>query len=252
MPLVTFTSDFGTSDHYVASVKASLLTYDPKLNIVDISHDIAPFNLVHMAFVLRSVFQEFPKGTIHLIGGESESKKVLISEIEGHVFVAPDNGILSLIPENRLGYVYEVVFETADTFSTLHHLVPQVLALLSGKIPDELGPQSTTYKQLTLRQQKATKREIAGHVIRVDHYGNLITNIKKFDFDILSRNRKYTLQFGRERANNIHKGYHEVEPGEVFYTFNASGLLEIGINQGNGAQLLGLNFDSPVHIQFED
>ena len=88
--------------------------------------------------------------------------------------------------------------------------------------------------------------------MRVDNYGNLITNIAKYDFDILSKDKNYTIQFGSEKVRRIQTEYHQVEQGDCFVLFNSLGLLEIGINKGNGSELLGLQYDSPVNITFEE
>lgn len=254
MALVTFTSDFGTSDHYVASVKATLLSTDPNLRIVDISHNIEPFDIAHMAYVIRSVYQRFPTGTVHLIGANGNNPNldsILLSEINGHFFVAPDNGIMSLISEQNRPVVFAISSEKITNFNTLG-AAKMACALATGSKPEDLGSHTERYVQLMLRQVKATRKEIAGHVIRVDHYGNLITNIKKLDFDILSKNRRYNLVFGRESVSRVHQSMMDVEPGEAFFVFNEEDLLIIGINQGDASQLLGLSFDSPVNIQFED
>ncbi len=102
------------------------------------------------------------------------------------------------------------------------------------------------------RQVKATRKIIAGHVIRVDNYGNLITNINKTDFDILTKGRNYTIQFGGEKFRRIHTSYYQTEQGDCFLIFNSLGLLEIGIFKGNASELLGLQYDSPVTITFDE
>ena len=254
MRIVTFTSDFGTSDHYVAAVKATMLSEQPEQTIVDISHQIEPFDLAHMAYTLRSVYEQFPKGTIHLIGsnGKSASRDVLLlTEINGHAFVAPDNGVLSLLSDRPLAAVYAWEDESFSNFPSLK-AAQLAMRLVKGESMESIGEHTTAYTQLMLRQPKATRKEISGHVIRVDHYGNLVTNIKKLDFDILSRDRRYSLHFGREQTDRVHQSMFEVDPGEAFFIFNQEGLLLIGINQGHAAQLLGLSFDSPVYIQFQD
>ena len=254
MPIVTFTSDFGTSDHYVAAVKATLLSAKSDIQLVDISHDIAPFDIAHMAYTLRSVYQKFPAGTIHLIAtnaNDTQQDVLLLSEINGHFFVAPDNGVISLLTDRPLAAVYQWTGAPATNFPSLK--AAQLAAQLAqGGKPENLGSLAESYTQLMLRQPKATRREISGHVIRVDHYGNLVTNIKKQDFDILSRDRAFSLHFGREQSDTVHQSIGQVEPGEAFFIFNQEGLLLIGINQGHASQLLGLNFDSPVYIQFRD
>lgn len=256
MGLITFTSDFGTSDHYVAAVKAKILSEKPDQSLVDISHDIEPFNAAHLAFVLKSVFRDFPEQTVHLIGmnGLSSGKDAyLVAELENHWFVCPDNGILGLLSEKQpTQLIRPELGEELTNFPTKDVLVPLAMALANGTQASSLGTAIADYQRLMSRQVKATRREIVGHVIRIDHYGNLITNIKKLDFDILSKNRRYEIHFGREVAHAVHKRYHEVDPGEVFFVFNSLDVLEIGINQGNGAMLLGLEYDSPITIQFTD
>ena len=102
------------------------------------------------------------------------------------------------------------------------------------------------------RKFRATKKQISGNVIRVDHYGNLITNIEEEVFKILHKDRSFYIQFGRERVEKISLPYDEVDDGECFVIFNDLGLLEIGINKGNASKLLGLKYDSPINILFDD
>ncbi len=251
MSLITFTSDYGLSDHYMAKVKAYILSISSEANILDISHSIKPFDIGHMAHVIKSVYSNFPEGTVHLIGGEPKNGKkgILICFIENHWFVLPDNGLISLISEQPLHAVFEVTPEDGHMMLELG----KTAALLSSGEPAEgLGKPITDYVQYTARKARATKKEIAGQVIHIDHYGNLITNIDKTDFDILSKNRKYTIQFGRDRVSQVNAYISQVDAGDVFFIFNEEKQLMLGVNQGNGKALLGMEFDSPVVIQFED
>ena len=251
MPIITFTSDYGLSDHYVAKVKGKIISDHPNAQIIDISHTIKAFDISHMAYVIKSVFQDFPEGSIHLVGGEptQPDKGILICFIEGHWFVLPDNGLISLISDRPLHQVFEVVPENYDYISALANSSAK---LATGQPAEALGKPITDYLQFTSRKAKATKKEIAGQVIHVDHYGNLITNIEKTDFDILSRNRAYTIHFGRESLNKVHNQISEVEAGDIFCLFNTENLLMLGMNQGNGHKLLGLGYDSQVVIKFEE
>ncbi|HEY9117167.1 MAG TPA: SAM-dependent chlorinase/fluorinase [Roseivirga sp.] len=251
MTLITFTSDFGLSDHYVAQSKARILTEYPDANIIDISHQTKPFDLADIAFVISSTYQDFPKGTIHFIGGDSGNTKnqhYLFAEIEEHFFVAPDSGVLSLISEKTPSSIVRLNIE-----ENAYREIPGIVGKIArGEKLESLGTPITEYKQYLKRKSRATKKEISGHVIHVDHYGNLITNIEKIDFDILSRNRKYSISFGREQVTGIQQFTNEVDPGDVFIIFNDGGQMMIGINQGSGSQLLGMEYDSPVIIQFEE
>lgn len=247
MPLITFTSDFGNSDHYVAFVKAAILSDNPNQAIVDISHNIAAFDITHMAFVLDAVFREFPEGTIHFVGQDEESG-YFIAWVEGHYFVLPNNGVISLVTERRP----DLMIALPEDNRTMKDAAKTASKLAQGEAVEALGAPLGNYKEFSGRKARATKKEISGHVIRVDHFGNLLTNIEKTDFDILSKNRKYTVQFSREVLNKVNAQMNEVEPGDAFAKFDDIGRLLIGIYQGNGAQLLGLSFDSAVVINFEE
>ncbi len=255
MPLITFTSDFGNSDHYVASVKAGILSKDPSIQIIDISHDIKPFDIPHLAFVVNSIFRQFPPGTIHLLGLNDTNKgedAYLGVELEEHLFLLPDNGLVGLLSNKAPTQVVRLDTDIKSLFPALDILAPTASELAHGKKLHALGEPITEYNRMVSRQVKATRKEIAGHVVRVDQYGNLITNILKTDFDILSKDKGYTIHAGRETVSHAHNKYSDVEPGDLFFVFNSLGLLEIGINQGNASQLLGLGFDAPVNIQFQD
>ncbi|MGW8122378.1 SAM hydrolase/SAM-dependent halogenase family protein [Roseivirga echinicomitans] len=255
MAIVTLTSDFGHTDHYVAALKASLISKDNALKIIDISHDIEPFDIAHMAFVVNAVYRDFPKGSVHLLctnARQASQDSYLAAKIEDHFFIAPDSGILSLISDKAPEAIVKLPISNASTFPQRNSLTDFALRLAQNEDVSSLGEAITDYTQLMLRKPRATRKEISGHVIRVDRYGNLITNISKVDFDILSKNKNYKLIFGRESAPNIHAHYYDVEPGEVFFVFNSLNVLEIGINEGNASGLLGLSHDSPILIQFEE
>jgi len=257
MAIVTFMSDFGMSDHYVSAVKAKILSINPGLKIVDISHDIEPFNLAHAAFVLKSVYRDFPMDTVHLISVNSHAERnhrYLTAKIEEHTFVGPDNGILSLINEKEPTMMAEL-FQTADdhtTFPTKNIMAKAAAMLASGSGMNDVGAYTKDYVRRIDRKFRATKKQISGNIIRVDHYGNLISNIEEEVFNIIRKDRRYTVQFGRERIDKVNYSYNELDDGDCFVVFNELGLLEIGINKGNAAELLGLKYDSPVNILFEE
>ncbi len=258
MALVTFISDFGKEDHYVAAVKAAILQVNPNLNIIDISHNIQPFGLSHGAYALRSVFRDFPKGTTHLVAIDTFVKKwgALAIKLEDHFFVGPDNGILSLLSQERASTVVDInqLSPIESTFPAKDLYAAVAANLASGKNIHEIGPKKDDWVQLLDRQIKATKSLIAGNVVRIDNYGNLISNIPRTEFDQIIKLNNGTppsVRLGRERLNRIHSTYHDVEPGEIFCLFNQLGLLEIGINSGNASELLGMDFDSPISIHFE-
>jgi len=255
MAIITFLSDFGESDHYVAAVKAKVLSENPNITIVDISHQITSCDIAHGAYVLKAVYNDFPEGTIHVFAihaiGQSGDKFIAV-KLDGHYFIGTDNGLLGLISDNQASEQVELTGSKENTFPTKNILAPAAAKLAGGELLENLGTPIDHYKKSLGRHLKANKSLISGHIIRVDHYGNLITNIDKTTFDILSKQKTYNITFGRENSRRIHKNLNVADAGDVFLIFNDQGFLEIGINQGNACELLGLQYDSPVMINFDE
>lgn len=258
MAVITFLSDFGTKDHYVAAVKAAILSVNPGLQVVDITHEVASCNLAEASYLLESVFRDFPKGTVHLVAvnstGKREDKPVAV-KLEDHFFVGPDNGIFSLISTQKPTAIVtlDLVNKKKTTFPARNIYAQAASYLASGKSIHDLGQGIPELNSLIKKRGKTTKKQITGHVVHIDFYGNLITNITKADFDTimeLNQQKGFEISFGRERSTEIHESYFSVEGGEVFFLFNQSGLLEIGINNGHASDLLGLHYDSPITINF--
>lgn len=255
MALITFTSDFGDRDFYAPAVKAKMLSINPQLTIVDISHTIGTYNTAQAAFLLKSIYQDFPKGTVHLmaINGTTAKKDGFVAiKHDEHIFIGPNNGVLSLLSESEPGIIVQLadIHNKQTTFPTKDILAPIAAKVASGASIHDFGSPLRSIRRMIGRQFKATKQEIVGHVLQIDNYGNMITNIPKEVFDLLNPG-KFTIRFGREESNAIHQAYEDVENGDCFVLFNSLGLMEIGINQGHGSELLGLRVDSPIYINFE-
>jgi S-adenosyl-L-methionine hydrolase (adenosine-forming) len=255
MALVTFTSDFGNTDFYCAAVKAKMLSFNPQLTIVDITHHVTQYDIAHAAFVLRSVYNDFPKGTVHLMAincTSSHTDGFIGIKLNEHIFIGPNNGVLSMLADHDPGIVVKFadIHVKDSTFPAKDILAPIAAKVASGGAIHDFGGPLKAIKKVVPRQFKASKKQIVGYVLRVDHYGNLITNIPKQVFDQLNPGR-FTVNFGRETLEGLHQSYDDVEPGDCFAFFNSLGLLEIGINHGHGADLLGLRHDSPINIFFE-
>ncbi|MEX1239573.1 MAG: SAM-dependent chlorinase/fluorinase [Cyclobacteriaceae bacterium] len=256
MAIVTLLTDSGESDHYIAAIKARILAVNPETRIVDISHQIRLFDIGHAAYVMRSVFRDFPKGTVHLVGVDAagnRGEEFLIVQLEGHFFIGVNNGLFSLLSHQQPEKIWELPASDPifSTFPEKEIFAPAAARLASGEDPAGIGKPVTDLKRLIDRQVKATKKQITGHIIRVDHFGNLITNIPKQAFDILCKDKAFTVQFGGEKFRRIHTAYNQAEQGECFIVFNSLDVLEIGIYKGNASELLGLDYDSVVNIIFE-
>lgn len=257
MAIITLLTDSGETDHYVAAIKAKILSANPGVKIVDITHQIPSCDLAQAAFVLRSVFRDFPKGTVHLIGVHAAGQKGdlhIAAKIEDHYFIGTDNGFFGLLGELTAQGVVDInsIKPIQSTFPEKDIMAGAAAKLASGMKLSDLGQPIPNFKRMIDRHVKATRKLISGHVIRVDNFGNLITNIPKDTFDILSKDKNYTIQIGREIHRRLYDNYYQVEPGESLVLFNSLGLLEIAINQGNASELLGMAYDSTVLITFDD
>jgi hypothetical protein len=256
MAIITFTSDFGTRDHYVAAVKAKIFNYNSNIQVIDITHSIDHFNVAHGAFVLGSVFRDFPKGTVHLVAVNSlsnEQDKFIALKLEDHFFVGTDNGLFSLLSEKQ-AMIVELKVEKSQysVFPEKNVMAFAAVSLASGKNLYDLGPNlpSNALKKLINRKLKIGKNAIEGNVVHIDAYGNAITNITKKDFEIMKMDRSFIIQFGREEFTKIQTIYDEIETGGCAIIFNDLGFLEIAINSGNASKLLGLEYDSAVRVIF--
>lgn len=257
MAIVTLLTDSGESDHYVAAIKARILSINPGIRVEDISHKIKPSDIGHAAFVMRAVFRDFPKGTVHLVGVDASGNRgdtFIALQLEDHFFVGCDNGLFGLISDKSHQQLVElnVINSINTTFPERDVFAPAAVKLASGVSITNLGKPMPSFKKMIDRQVKATKKQITGTVIRVDNMGNLITNIPKDTFEVLSKDRAFTIQFGGEKFRRIHTQYHQADQGECFLVFNSLNLLEIGIYKGNASELLGLEYDSVVNIVFEE
>ena len=253
MAFITFISDMGYRDHYVASMKGMIYSIHPSCMIIDIAHKVEAFNLSQAAYTIRSTYKNFPKGTIHLIAvgtSSMNSIRFIIAKIDSHYFVAPDNGILSLIIDKDPELVIELEKKEEDTFPEKNILAKAAAQLALGEDISKLGNKITTIEKKLFRQPRQTENQLIGAVIYIDEYGNLITNIEYALFEKLKQNKKFQLKIGRETIHSIHTYYNQVEPGDCIALFNSNHLLEIAIYKGNAMQLLGIQFDHPITISF--
>ncbi|WP_223651235.1 SAM hydrolase/SAM-dependent halogenase family protein [Hymenobacter psoromatis] len=270
MGVLTLLTDFGYRDHYVAALRARLLHLAPTLPVLDLSHDVEPYNIAHAVHVLRAVFRDFPVGTTHLIGvsdyGASAAGAVAApawhaAEFEGHYFVAADNGLLPLLCDGVPAQLVRLAAPAlpppvsgpslpAALNPTRDILAPAAVGLALGQPLASLGPATTELYLLTNRQLRLQDNRITGHVAHVDHYGNLITNITREAVEAVGRGRAATVHFGREVVRELRPHFAAAPPGEIVCTFNPQGSLCVAINQGHASELLGLYFDSQVDVRF--
>ena len=173
------------------------------------------------------------------------------AKLHHHYFLGADNGLISLLSEEEPECVVELEVAEPTVFAARDILAPAAVALCQGLPINAVGSETSDINRKLPRSLRANRKQINGHVIHVNHYGNLITNIDQQTFETLSGDTTYQVIFGRERARRIHRIYHDVELGECVLLFNSLGLLEVCINQGSARDLLGLGYDSPIIVRFE-
>lgn len=272
MQIVTLTSDMGLDDHYVASLKGSILSAVNDVQIVDITHQVKPFDVSEASFHLMSCYRDFPQGTIHVIGvdsepivnfGGSDGSFPSVMEYQGQYFISNDNGFYgAFLQENRPDALWRIesFMKNPDSFKfpTKNILVKAAVDLMKGAKPSELGVAATGYKSALALTAVSETNLIKGHVIHVDSYGNAITNVHRDLFNRFGENTPFILYFKRKDyfIDRISNTYNEVAQGEKVATFNENGFLEIAINRGANAssggaeQLFGLHKNDVIRIEF--
>ena len=276
MSVITLITDFGTKDHYVGSVKGALYSELNDLRIVDISHSISPFNIIEAAYIIENSYKNFPLGSIHIIGVDSEKtpeQNHLVIKLDGHYFICADNGILSLLttkikPEKIINI--NVHNELPSTFSVLDVFVKIAAHIYRGGSIDLVGSKVEKLKELyninPILNEKTN--EIIGNVIYVDNYENVVTNITKKIFQDFGKSRKFEINARNYKFKQIVKSYSEAirfdinkesrkEIGKKIALFNKSDYLELSIyksnplSSGGASSLFGLNYRDIIIIKFD-
>jgi hypothetical protein len=257
MAIITLTTDLGTRDHYVGALKGALLSAIPEANIVDITHDIEPFNILHAAFVFRNCYYDFPEGTIHLIAVNlfyAPDADTVIVQQEGHSFVAADNGLFGLVwDEGQPQRIYRVLPEKPglSSVSGAHGAFVQAARHLASGDLSPIAEKITAYRISRMTRPLVSEQYIRGSIVYFDRFGNAVVNIQKGDFERVANGRRFTIAFKRYAdIDHISRNYASVDESEKLCFFNASGYLEIAINKGNVKQLLNLSYNDTVQIDF--
>ena len=257
MAIITLTSDWGLKDHYIGAVKGAIMRQLPGAVIVDVTHSIAPFDLNQAAFIVRNFYRDFPEGTIHIIGVNTEagieSPHTLVFH-KGHYFIGADNGIFSLIFDELPETIVELdVIQDSDyfTFPTRDVFAKVACHIAAGRPIAELGNPKKKIIQKMAFQPVIQGDLIKGKVIYVDNYENVFTNISESLFRSAVKNRKFAITFRSPsyRITSISKSYQDVSEGEMLAIFSTNGHLEIAINKGKASSLLGLKMDQSVTVE---
>ena len=260
MACITLLSDFGLQEASVAIAKGVLMQHLPSTPIIDISHEVQPFNYGQAAYLLGSAYPNFPTGTVHIVLFDVFSEttpRLVLCEHDGHYFLSPDNGLLPLALGPGIADAQLCFQLTKDhTFPDWLSAAAKVIHSLSSKKAEESGFPSLKLK--VTKDKSAARFEegaIVCEAIHIDHYENVVINLTRPQFDQWAGNRPFRLSFvGMEEIETISNSYHDVREGFKLCRFNSAGFLEICVNRGNAASLFGLRLGgkhNDIKILFE-
>ncbi len=258
MSVITLTSDWNQNDYYLAAVKGQLLKLNENFRLVDLNHQIPPFNAAQAAFILRNSFYHFPKNSIHLIfvdAEPSEDRKILAIKSLDHYFIGTDNGIFSLILNEEPVEIIELSNkepQDSTSFPGLISFTEAAFKISKGDPLETIGTSIEKYNDRVPLRATIEEKAITGSIIYIDSYGNAITNITRELFERIGHKKAFEIyvQSKYYTLNEIHSSYRSMPPGELLAVFNSIGLLEIAINNGNASRLLNLNQNSNIRIEF--
>jgi S-adenosylmethionine hydrolase len=275
MAIITLTTDFGHKDHFVGAIKGTIYKELSDAKIVDISHSISPFNIQECAYILKNSYKNFPDGSIHIVGVDSEltpENQHIAVLVDDHYFITANNGVIGLIISE---IVPEKVVEiqlpnTVDSpFPEMDVFVKAASHIARGGKLEVIGRSFKNLKDLREFNPRISDdgKTISGSVIYIDNYGNVVTNIQQNIFKSIGKGRPFELHARNKKIREIHKKYSDIinydldksqrkSPGELLALFNSSGYIEIAIYKsdlntvGGASTLLGLDYRDTVMINF--
>jgi S-adenosylmethionine hydrolase len=255
--IVSLTSDFGTTDYYAGELKGRILQHLPTAQVIDISHDVAPFDIVQGAMYLSNTYNKFPRGTIHVAAVQNfytTHNELIAFEREGYFFIGPNNGIFSLIWNDVLVQSIHVVSPITEKTQTLPESIAHAAAYLAHGLPlNEIGPIVGQFNKKMSIQPVVTNNQIRATIIHIDRFDNAIVNLHKDAFNILSNGRNFKIYFKHDDPiYHICQHYAEVPVGDALALWNTAGYLEIAVNMGKASTLYNLNKNETIQIYFID
>jgi S-adenosylmethionine hydrolase len=270
--IITLTTDMGHKDHYVAVLKGSIYSQAPEATIVDVSHTVKPFDTAEAAYYVRSCYEDFPSGTVHIIGvdsepminfGGSEGSFPSVLKLNDQYFICTDNGFFGTFLEEREHQGFYRIDDVLSSpgglkFPTKNILIPTAVRILAGEPLTSIGTEQQSFKRAFAQTAVIETNLIKGNVVHIDNFGNLITNIHHDLFNRFESNCPFTIYFRNKDyfIEEISSTYNTVPSGEKVAIFNSKGLLEIAINRGanggNGGaeKLFGMRIGDVIRIEF--
>ncbi|HEX4275354.1 MAG TPA: SAM-dependent chlorinase/fluorinase [Bryobacteraceae bacterium] len=256
---ITLLTDFGTTDHYVGAMKGVMLGISPDAQQVDISHEIPPYAIPQAAFTLSQAWKCFPPGTVHLVvvdPGVGSSRRAIVVEAAGHYFVAPDNGVLTMIyeaaPDHQVRQITAARFFREPVSRTFHGrdiFAPVAAHLANGVRTAELGGPVADYARSVFgKPMQTAEKSWSGTILKVDHFGNLITNLVS-EVWLPVMGNAFVMRVGKSSVSLVAANYAAMDAGGVFVIPGSAGFLEVSANQASAAKITDARAGDPVELR---
>jgi S-adenosylmethionine hydrolase len=258
-PIITLTTDFGTSDHLVGTMKGVILNINPAVRIVDLNHHVTPFDLLDGALSIANAYRYFPARTIHVVivdPGVGTNRRPLLVNGEKQYFIAPDNGVLSMIFERESCLVRHITSEhyflnpVSPTFHGRDIFAPTAAWLSKAFQVEAFGEEITDPMRFTVPKAKPAGQAVKGIVLRVDAFGNLMTNLTSEDVPAAAvESGTIKLSVAGKEIRKFAQTFALGTPGEPIAIFGSAGYLEIAVNRGSAARTLGATRGAEVTLE---
>jgi S-adenosylmethionine hydrolase len=257
-PVITLLTDFGTKDHYVASMKGVILNINPQCILIDMTHQVGPHDIQEGAFILANTYSYFPKGTIHLCvvdPGVGGVRKPILLVTQNYFFVGPDNGLFTFVAQREK--VKQVVVlakqkyflsKVSTTFHGRDIFAPVAAHLSLGIKPNAFGYEIDSIRELGLKKPIIKDGKLLGEILHIDAFGNLISNIDEEILRQFVKGRPFVTEAGRKAIRCSKKGYWKGKKGEPIALLGSSGFLEVSVREGNAQKMLKLKRGDPIVI----
>jgi S-adenosylmethionine hydrolase len=259
--VITLLTDFGTRDHFVASMKGVILNINPHAHIVDLSHEVAPHDIAGAAYLLKSCYRYFPDGTVHVAvvdPGVGSSRRPLLISTSRFFFIGPDNGLFTYVCEEESGVEarhiqnrqYRLDSE-GSTFDGRDLFSPAAAWLTKGQAIGSFGALVKSYERLPITSPGWENHVMAGQIVHVDRFGNLISNLTQFQLTEVRSVTKRSAPYVRLAGHTIEglvNSYSAGAPGIPQALINSNGQLEVFVREGNAAEVLAVTRGARIEL----
>ncbi len=259
MSLITLTTDFGFSDPYVGAMKGVIASITPEARILDLCHGVAPFDLLDGAYTLAQAYSYFPADTIHVVvvdPGVGTPRRPILARAGNHYFIAPDNGVLSLVYDREesvtvrhMTATHYFLPQVTDTFHGRDIFAPAAAWLAKGVESDNFGDEIKDFIRFTLPKPRKDADGVHGIVLKTDRFGNLITNLRREDLPELKAPAELQLTVGNATVTALRSDYEEPAAGRLFALWGSAGYLEVSAHKAAAAKLAGAERGAEVVVK---